>query len=97
MRELLDNQRRADTARSWYLKPFLETLVERVTGDRDNAIGEPVAALAVVYQLLGAITYFAVSQPTLTQMFGAKDFAKLRDGYDAELRTLIGARLEQAR
>ncbi len=96
MRELLDNQRRAETARSWYLKPFLETLASRVTEDPDNVISRPLAALAVVYQLLGAITYFAVSQPTLTQMFGAKDFAKLRDGYDSELRVLINARLEQA-
>jgi hypothetical protein len=50
-----------------------------------------------VYQLLGAITYFVVSEPTLSQMFGKKDFEALQSRYDGELRKLIASRLEHPR
>lgn len=94
MRELLDNKRRAETSRTWYLKPFLETLVDMVMSDPSAGIRSRETALAIVYQLLGAITYFVVSEPTLSRMFGAKELSKLRAGYEGELRTLITARLE---
>ena len=97
MRELLDNKRRAETSRTWYLKPFLETLIDMVVSDKTSGIRNRTAALAVVYQLLGAITYFAVSEPTLAKMFGKKEFSKLRAGYEKELRTLISARLDWRR
>ena len=93
MRELLDNRRRAETSRTWYLRPFLETLVDMVMSDTASGIRNRHAALAVVYQLLGAITYFAVSGPTLAKMFGKKEFSQLHDVYEAELRKLILARL----
>lgn len=96
MRELLDNKRRAETSRTWYLKPFLETLTDMVLADPSASIRSRRTALAIVYQFLGAINYFVVSEPTLTQMFGKKDFAKLRAGYEGELRTLISARLDVA-
>ncbi len=96
MRELLDNKRRAETSRTWYLKPFLEALTDMVIADRSANIRSRHTALSVVYQFLGAINYFVVSEPTLSQMFGKKDFAKLRAGYEDELRTLIAARLDVA-
>ena len=94
MRELLDNRRRAETARTWYLKPFLETLTDMVLDDPTTGMQSRHSALAAVYQLLGAITYFAVSAPTLTRMLGQRDYSKLRAGYEAELRRLISARLD---
>ena len=94
MRELLDNKRRAETSRTWYLKPFLETLAEMVMSIPAASKRSRHAALSIVYQLLGAVTYFVVSEPTLTQMFGKREFAKLRASYESELRTLIAARLD---
>ena len=94
MRELLDNKRRAETARTWYLKPFLETLTDMVMSDPTVAVASRQTALSIVYQLLGAINYFVISEPTLTQMYGKRHFSKLRAGYEGELRTLISARLE---
>ncbi|MDF1719748.1 MAG: TetR/AcrR family transcriptional regulator [Minwuia sp.] len=70
MRELLDNRRRADTAGTWYLKPFLEALANRLRQVPGWADVAPASALAAVYQLLGAINYFAISGPTLRNMFG---------------------------
>lgn len=93
MRELLDNRRRAETSRAWYLKPFLETLVERVINDPKAATLSRHAALAVVYQVLGAINYFAVSRPTLTRMFGEEDFSRMDDDFEAQLRAIISTRL----
>ncbi len=93
MRELLDNRRRAEISRTWYLKPFLETLIERVMSDPSAVALSRHEALAVVYQLLGAINYFAISRPTLTRMFGEEDFSKLDNDFEAQLRTMVSTRL----
>ncbi|MEO1035925.1 MAG: TetR/AcrR family transcriptional regulator [Pseudomonadota bacterium] len=93
MRELLDNRRRAETARTWYLKRFLDTLVDMLVAVPGTNVRSRNTALCVVYQLLGAINYFTVSEATLTQMFGKKEFSTMRKGYERELRTLIAARL----
>lgn len=95
MRELLDNKRRARVSRTWYLKPFLETLTARVRDVSGTRFRTRQAALAFAYQVLGAITYFAVSEPTLKQMFGKAEYSKLRSRYEAELRALIASRLDR--
>ena len=89
MRELLDNKRRAEQAGTWYLKPFLDDLVAiaRQTGRWRDA-GD-AAVRAGIYQLLGAVNYFAVSEPTLKRMFGQNAFAELRQAYPAALTRLI--------
>lgn len=92
MRELMDNQNRAEHATQWYLKPYLEALiaiVQRIPGQ--EKLGAP-EALAIVYQLLGAINYIGMSEPTLMQMFGKKDYKKLVRVYPEQLRTLIRTR-----
>ena len=94
MRELLDNKRRAEVARTWYLKPFLESLADMVVTVPETAIRSKQAALAVAYQFIGAIVYFVVSEPTLAQMFGRAAYSKLRVEYERELRALIAARLD---
>ena len=93
MRELLDNEQRAAQAGNWFLKPYLESLVDTVHANKAPADLDRGAALALVYQLLGAAHYFAVSQPTLTMIFGAKTLGKARGCYEDELRTLIRSRL----
>ena len=93
MRELLDNKRRARVSRTWYLKAFLKTLTARVREASPSGFRTQQAALAFAYQVLGAITYYVVSGPTLRQMFGKSEYTKLRSRYEAELRALIAARL----
>ncbi len=93
MRELLDNEQRAERAGNWYLKPYLEQLVDTALAvDSLTDIGRS-RALVVVYQLLGAAHYFAVSQPTLTNMFGKSVVARARASFEDELRVLIYSRL----
>ncbi|MEM9290528.1 MAG: TetR/AcrR family transcriptional regulator [Acidobacteriota bacterium] len=89
VRELLDNKRRAEQASSWYLKPVLDAMIDltrRLPGWREAGNAD---ALALVYQLLGAIYFFAISEPTLTQMFGKREHRRLKAAYPSQLRTLI--------
>jgi uncharacterized protein YehS (DUF1456 family) len=43
---------------------------------------------------LGAAHYFAVSQPTLSSIFGDTQFTEARDCYEQELRLLVRSRLQ---
>ncbi|MEL7481890.1 MAG: TetR/AcrR family transcriptional regulator [Pseudomonadota bacterium] len=93
MRELLDNKRRADTASTWYLKPFLESLVEMVQAVPAWANASEAAALATAYQLLGAINYYAVSGPTLVGIFGDSRVGALDAAFPGQFEALIDAAL----
>lgn len=95
MRELLDNRPRAETAGTWYLKPFLETLVARLRELPGWQQTSPAEALATVYQLLGAINYFAISGPTLRNMFGDAHHRALCDGFPDSLRRHIRAAISR--
>ena len=93
MRELLDNKRRADTAGTWYLKSFLEGLIAKVKAVPNWHNASDAEALAVVYQLLGAINYYGVSAPTLTGIFGENGYAALDQAFPKQLKRLINAAL----
>ena len=91
MRELLDNKSRADTAGTWYLKPFLEHLTKMVQAIPNWHDASDVEAFALVYQLLGAINYFGISRPTLTGIFGAETYADIDQAFPIQLERLIDA------
>lgn len=96
MRELLDNSQRARDAGHWYLKGFLDSLVARV-GDlpawRDSTRHQ---RLACVYQILGAINYFAISRDTLEGMFGSEDYTRMETAYDEQLVAFIKPALQRS-
>ena len=93
MRELLDNEARADQAGNWYLKEYLEELVETARAASPGSKPSRAAALALVYQLLGAAHYFAVSQPTLGNIFGKTTLNRARQQFEAQLRAVVRASL----
>lgn len=93
MRELLDNEDRADAAATWYLQPYLDALIDTLLSVPRFRKLDRGQALAVVYQLLGAAHYFAVSHPTLSKMFGASAFREAKKHFEAELEQLILGRL----
>lgn len=91
MRELMDNVSRADQAKTWYLKPFLETLIalaRDVPGNGKKTDGE---LLALTYQLLGAINYYALSQTTLEKIFGKRTFTQSQAAFRDVLLQLFEA------
>lgn len=96
MRELLDNKGRAEQAGNWYLKTFLDSLTSmaRDVPERE-ALSEP-EALARVYQALGAINYFAISEPTLKQMYGKRAYGRLQSQFPRELKRLVETFFERA-
>lgn len=89
MRELLDSERRLKDIRSWYLKPFLDALIEitREIAGRRNL--DSSTALTVVYSLLGSLNYFVVSGIVLNQMYGDKVFTRVRRGFPDRLRQQV--------
>ena len=50
MRELLDNKQRTEEAGTWYLKPFLQTLISMVRAAPNWHGADDMEALALVYQ-----------------------------------------------
>lgn len=94
MRELLDNRQRAEEAARWYLDPFLRDLITMVQATRRWQDAPDPQALVVIYQLLGAVNYFVISEPTLARIFGAAPFAEMQDIFPNELRRLVRAMLD---
>lgn len=93
MRELLDNNRRAAAAENWFLKGFLERLGDMLQATPAGTGLSRAEAQARAYQILGAVNYFAVSQPTLTGIFGDGFYNELRAAFPAELSRLIDGAL----
>lgn len=91
MREILDNQVRAERAGSWYLKPFLDELVAMLR-DVPGWSGATDAHLrATVVQLLGAVNYHAVSGPTFCGIFGTEAAQAMNDIFAGQLRHMVQA------
>lgn len=89
MRELLDNEHRTKEASVWYLKPYLDMLVDVLRKTKGQESKTETEALTLVYQLLGAVNYFHVSHPTLRKMFGVRKFNNLDSEFETTLRGLI--------
>ena len=85
VRELLDSERRASEVHSWYLKPFLDSLVEVVRAIPGNKSLSRGDALARVYPMLGAMSYFIVSDVVLEQMYGKTNYARMQRRYPDEI------------
>ena len=92
VRALLDSDA---AARTWPLKPYLDALtaLARQT-PRWQGAGEG-AALAGIYQLIGAMQYGAISEPTLSGMYGQAVQQEIRtrlaDNIRAGIRDFVGA------
>ena len=91
MRELLDNKHRAESAQAWYLKPYLDGLIALVKANPATAQLSDAEALAAVYQILGAVNYLVISEPTLSRMYGKRRFKEMKRVYPETLRALVRA------
>lgn len=94
VRELLDNKRRAEFAKQWYLQGFLDALTHAILEDPRAKGLTKLEALSIVYQLLGAINYFAISKPTLAQIYSPQTHAEMEQAYQQEIILLIKTRLD---
>lgn len=95
LRELLDNKARAKAAGTWYLRPYLNALITMTQAVPKWQSLSDTEALALVYQFLGAITYFAISKPTLTGIFGEETYRHIEADFPDQLDALFAALLER--
>ncbi len=93
MRELLDNPERAETAGVWYLKDLLDGLVDLVRTAPGWEEASRPRALALVYQLLGAVNYHSISHATLRAMFGDRTYRSLEREFPQQLEATVRAAL----
>jgi len=91
MREILDNPVRAESAGSWYLKPFLDELVVMLRSVPGWSEASDAQLRATVVQLLGAVNYHAVSGPTFRGIFGAEAAQAMNGIFAAQLRHMLRA------
>jgi AcrR family transcriptional regulator len=85
LRELLDNPQRADAAEVWYLKPFLDALLRRLSQSGAWKAANPDRQFTHVFQLIGAVHYFAVSRTTLAHMYSPEALAGMEQHFADQL------------
>jgi AcrR family transcriptional regulator len=89
MRELLDSERRASEVRSWYLRPFLDSLIDITRSIPEKKTLDRTDALTRVYPMLGAMSYFIVSDVVLEQMYGKANYGRMQRRYPEEIRKQV--------
>lgn len=89
LRELLDNSERAARSRRWYLGDFLRALTNLALSHPRWAGKDEATARAAIYQMVGAVNYFAISGLTLTRIFGEDEAKKMQSAFPSELDRLI--------
>ena len=89
LRELLDNQERADKVSKWFLRPWLDSLVGIVEQAQHDGYYEQYDPMAFLYHLLGAVQYFLISQPTLKQLYGKEKFESHKKAHMALLVNIV--------
>lgn len=95
VRELLDSERRAGDVHSWYLKPFLDSLIaitRTIPGKKSLSRTE---AMARVYPMLGAMSYLIVSDVVLQQMYGKANYGWMQRHYPDEIRKQVRDLVEE--
>lgn len=93
MRELLDNRARAEHARRWYLRPFLQRLSALLQSAPRWQKADEASLFSAVYGLLGAANYYAVSGPTLERIMGKAAFRRVEARYADEFGELVRLRV----
>lgn len=92
VRALMDIEQRSDDPRAWPLRRFLDELV--AMGRQLDAWQQKsdAAVFAALYQLIGAVSYFAISEATLTGMYGERKCHAIRSAFAGEVTQLLATR-----
>ena len=89
MRELLDSERRASEVHSWYLRPFLDSLIDVAQMIPASKTPSRTDTLTRLYPILGAMSYFIVSDVVLQQMYGKANYSRMQRRYPDEIRKQV--------
>lgn len=91
MREILDVEARAESARTWYLRPMLDQLTAMAKAIPGKRRVSAKQALTAIYALLGVSSYFSVSGVVLTRIYDAPTLATMKRHFPQELRAHVAA------
>ncbi len=95
MRELLDDQRRDAPPSEWFLKTFLDELVDMLgTVPGLETLSFP-QKFSRVYLLMSAIQYFSASSSAIVRFYGDEDAVRIAGDYPKELRAQVRRLLEK--
>lgn len=85
-RALLDAQ---TTSENWPMKPFLDALGALAHKTKRWSKASDAELFCWIYQHIGSIQHFAISQTTLRGMYGAEAFNVLKETHQAQLRAAL--------
>ncbi|WP_109314934.1 TetR/AcrR family transcriptional regulator [Pseudovibrio ascidiaceicola] len=85
-RALLDAQ---TTSENWPMKPFLDALGALAHKTKRWSKASDAELFCWIYQHIGSIQHFAISQTTLRGMYGAEAFNVLKETHQAQLRATL--------
>ncbi|MGH0002381.1 TetR/AcrR family transcriptional regulator [Pseudovibrio ascidiaceicola] len=85
-RALLDAQ---TTSENWPMKPFLDALGALAHKTKRWSKASDTELFCWIYQHIGSIQHFAISQTTLRGMYGAEAFDVLKETHQAQLRATL--------
>ncbi len=97
VRELLDNSERAAEAGAWYMRDFLDALTQVLKTCYGWDQATDAEAFCAVYQLVGAASYYAISEPTLTGLGGEEGYRAITEQFGRQHELLIDAVLSRYR
>lgn len=83
---LLDAQ---PSSEIWPLKPFLDTLGALAHLTKRWSTASDAELFCWIYQLMGSIQHFAISQTTLKSMYGTGAFESLKEAHQAQLEAAL--------
>jgi AcrR family transcriptional regulator len=89
VRELMEVEARGAAAKTWPLRDFLDALTalgRSLQSWSDKSDDEVFAAL---YQLIGAVSYFSISEAALSGMYGRRRSTSIKRAFGAELSGLL--------
>ena len=89
MRELLDIGERAETAGTWPLRGFLDSLDQLLAETPAWSTASREYRLAAAYLLLGALKYKVMSTATLKGMYGLEAYEAFDSAHGEQLRRYV--------
>ena len=89
LRALLEVEASSPVTSSWPLKPFVEKLRALASAASPGSNASEARAFAIVYGLLGSVSYYLISRETLTGMYGATAHQKMERCFRQEVRSQL--------
>ncbi|MEL0202807.1 MAG: helix-turn-helix domain-containing protein [Halieaceae bacterium] len=89
LRALLEVEASSPVTSNWPLKPFVERLRAFAAAASSGERAAEARAFAMVYGLLGSVSYYLISRETLIGMYGADAHLEMEDCFKQEVRSRL--------